>query len=86
MKSFLPAVLLFALTLASGAAVTDDLRLPSDGRSEASEAVRVQPRGRSFAPGSAEDDDVQRKIDSFNATQRDLDRMFDRRLTICRRC
>ena len=86
MKSLFPGALLFALTLVPGAAVTEDLRVPSDGRGEASEPVRVQPRGRSFAPGSAEDDDVQRRIDSFNAAQRDLDRVFDRKLTICRRC
>ena len=52
----------------------------------AAESVRVQPRGSAFAPNSAEDDAVQKRITIFNATQGLLDASFDRKLTICRRC
>ena len=86
MKSFLPGALLFALALVPSAAVTEDLRAPSEDRNASTEAVHVQPRGRHFKAGSAEDEDVQRKIENFNAAQRDQDRMFDKKLTICRRC
>ncbi|MBR1124871.1 hypothetical protein JQ628_25335 [Bradyrhizobium lablabi] len=86
MRSFLPGAPLFVFVLATGAAIAQDLRTPSEDRSEAAAAVRVQPRGRSFVPGSAEDADVQRKIESFNAAQQKLDKMLDEKLTICRRC
>ena len=51
------------------------------------EIVHVQPRGRTFAPSSAEVDAVQKSITIFNTTQGRLDAWFDRRkLTICRGC
>ena len=86
MKSFLPAALVVALAVAPGAAIGEDSQAPSDSRSETPESVHVQPRGRGFAPGSARDHDIQRKLDNFNATQRDLDKALDKKLTICRRC
>jgi hypothetical protein len=86
MKSFLPGALLFALAVAPSAAITADSRAPSEARSEITEAVHVQPRGRSFTPGSAEDDDIQRKLASFNTAQQILDKMFDKKLNICRGC
>ena len=52
----------------------------------AAESVRVQPRGGGFAPNSAEDEAVQRRITHFNEKQRLLDASFNRRLIICRRC
>ena len=36
--------------------------------------MHVQPRGRSFAPGSAKDADVQKKIENFNADQQNQDK------------
>jgi hypothetical protein len=53
---------------------------------DAPESVRVQPRGRIFDPNSAQEDEVQRRITIFNATQAVEDAAFDRRLRICRRC
>jgi hypothetical protein len=53
---------------------------------DAPEIVRVQPRGRIFDPNSAQEDEVQRRITIFNATQAVEDAAFDRRLRICRRC
>jgi hypothetical protein len=50
------------------------------------ESVHVQPRGSTFAPNSAEEDAVQKRITIFNARQRLLDAWFDRKLTICRGC
>lgn len=55
-------------------------------RSETAAAVHVQPRERTLAPGSAEDDDIQRKLDSFNKAEQDLGKMLDKKLIICRRC
>jgi hypothetical protein len=51
-----------------------------------SENVRVQPRGRTFSPNSAEVDAVQRRLSKFNEMQAAEDALFDRKLTICRRC
>jgi hypothetical protein len=50
------------------------------------ENVHVQPRGSTFAPNSAEEDAVKRRITIFNERQRLLDAWFDRTLTICRGC
>lgn len=86
MKSSLPGASMFALMVATSAAIAEDSRVPTEGHSETTEAVRVQPRGRNFAPGSVGDDDVQRKIDNFNEAQRALDKMLDKKLIICRRC
>jgi hypothetical protein len=86
MRSFLPSSLLFALAMAPSAAIAGDSQAPSESRNEMAEAVHVQPRGRSFAAGSAEDVDIQRKLESFNKAQQSLDKVFDEKLTICRRC
>jgi len=53
---------------------------------DAPESVRVQPRGRIFDPNSPQEEEVQRRITIFNATQAVEDAAFDRRLRICRRC
>jgi hypothetical protein len=86
MKSFLPGALLFALAVAPGAAIAEESGAPSEGRGETAEPVHVQPRGRSFAPGSTRDDDIQRKLEGFNTEQRTLDKKLDKKLIICRRC
>ncbi|WMT77028.1 hypothetical protein [Bradyrhizobium sp. Ash2021] len=86
MKSFLPGALLFAFAVAPSAAVADKFRSPSEARSKTTEDVHVQPRGRSFAPGSADDNDIQRKLESFNKAQQNLDKSLDKKLIICRRC
>ena len=86
MKSFPLGALSFALAMVPSAGITAEPRGPSEARREPAEAVHVQPRERSFAPGSAEDDDIQRKLESFNKAQQDLDKMFDKKLIICRRC
>jgi len=86
MKSFLPGALFFALAGAPTAAITAEAQWPSEVGSETAETVHVQPRGRGFAPRSAEDADIQKKLSRFNTEQQSLDKMFDRKLTICRRC
>lgn len=86
MKSFLPGALVIVLAVAPGFAIGEDARATSNGRSETTELVHVQPRGQGYSPGSAKVEDVQREIDSFNAEQRAQDKMFDKKLTICRRC
>ena len=50
------------------------------------ESVRVQPRGDAFAPNSAEEDAVQKRITIFNSTQESLDESLDKKLKICRGC
>ena len=59
---------------------------PPAAAPEAAESVHVQPRGSGFAPHSAEDDAVQKRITIFNEMQGLQDASFDRKLTICRRC
>jgi hypothetical protein len=86
MKPFLPAAFMLALIMATGVAIAEDSRPPAEGHDETTGVVRVQPRGQNFAPGSAGDADVQRKINDFNQTQPDQDKMLDKKLTICRRC
>jgi hypothetical protein len=79
---------LFPLTLAPVVAIAESPQIPSTSRvtTEDPESVRVQPRGRVFDPNSAQDDEVQRCLTIFNATQALEDAAFDRRLKICRRC
>jgi hypothetical protein len=78
---------LFPLTIAPVVAIAESPQIPSTSRgaTEDPESVRVQPRGRNFAPNSAQDDEVQRRITIFNATQAVKDAAVDRRLGICRR-
>jgi len=79
---------LFALTGTPLAAMAEPASapLPVAGAGVA-ESVHVQPRGRTFAPNSAEVDAVQKSITIFNTTQGVLDAWFDRKkLTICRGC
>jgi hypothetical protein len=50
------------------------------------ESVHVQPRGSTFAPSSAEEEIIQKRITIFNEMQRLLDSRLDRKLRICRGC
>jgi hypothetical protein len=59
---------------------------PPTAAPETVESVHVQPRGNTYAPHSAEDDAVQKRITIFNEMQGLQDASFDRKLTICRRC
>ena len=76
---------LFTLTFASVVAVAESSQ-NSRVTADAPESVRVQPRGRIFDPNSTQEEEVQRRITIFNATQAVEDAAFDRRLRICRRC
>jgi len=77
--------LLLPLTFAPFVASAES---PQNSRvtADAPESVRVQPRGRIFDPNSPQEEEVQRRITIFNATQAVEDAAFDRRLRICRRC
>ena len=75
---------LFTLTFASVVAVAESSQ-NSRVTADAPESVRVQPRGRSFDPNSAREEEVQRRITIFNATQAVKDAAVDRRVGICRR-
>ena len=79
---------LFPLTLAPVVAIAESPQIQSTSKvtTEDPESVRVQPRGRVFDPNSAQDDEVQRRLTIFNATQALEDAAFDRKLKICRRC
>jgi len=78
-------LLAFTVTPLAAMAEPPSVPLPEAGVGVA-EGVHVQPRGSTFAPNSAEDDTVQKRITIFNATQKLLDAWFDRKLTICRGC
>jgi hypothetical protein len=78
---------LLAFTVTPLAAMAEPPSVPPRGTGVGvAESVHVQPRGSTFAPNSAEEDAVQKRITMFNATQRVLDAWFDSKLTICRRC
>ena len=86
MKSFPLGALSLALAMVPSTGITAESQAPSEARSETAEAVHVQPRERTLAPGSAEDDNIQRKLDSVNKAEQDLGKMLDKKLIICRRC
>ena len=79
---------LLAFTVTPLAAIAEPASAPPPVAGPgAAESVHVQPRGRTFAPNSAEVDAVQKSITIFNTTQGVLDAWFDRKkLTICRGC
>jgi hypothetical protein len=78
---------LLAVTVTPLAAMAEPSSVPPPGAGVGvAESVHVQPRGSTFAPNSAEDDAVQKRITIFNVTQRLLDAWFNRKLTICRGC
>jgi hypothetical protein len=78
---------LLAFTVTPLAAMAEPPSVPPSGAGVGvAESVRVQPRGSTFAPSSAEEDAVQKRVTIFNARQRLLDAWFDRKLTICRGC
>jgi hypothetical protein len=81
------ASVLLAFTVTPLAAMAEPLLATPPGAGVGmAESVHVQPRGSTFAPNSAEEDAVQKRITIFNARQRLLDVWFDRKLTICRGC
>jgi hypothetical protein len=78
---------LLAFTVTPLAAMAEPLSVTPPGADVGvAESVHVQPRGSTFAPNSAEEDAVQKRITIFNARQRLLEAWFDRKLTICRGC
>ncbi len=78
---------LLAFTVAPLAAMAEQHSVPPPGAGVGvAESVHVQPRGSTFAPNSAEADEVQKRITIFNAMQRLLDARLDRKLHICRGC
>jgi hypothetical protein len=78
-------LMFFTVTPLTAMAEPPSVMPPGAGVSVA-QNVQVQPRGSTFAPNSAEEDAVQRRITIFNAKQGLLDAWFDRKLTICRGC
>src|SRR5262245_34045813 len=83
----LRATILYTFAIMSPAAMAEPLSgQPPTAAPEPAESVHVQPRGSGFAPHSAEDDAVQKRITIFNEMQGVQDASFDRKLTICRRC
>ena len=84
----LRATIVSIFTVLSLAAVADPLppQPPAAAAPRAAENVHVQPRGSAFAPDSAEDEEVQKRITRFNAEQTLQDASFDKKLNICRRC
>jgi hypothetical protein len=80
------ALLAFTVTPLAAMAEPPSVTPPGAGVGVA-ESVHVQPRGSTFAPNSAQEDAVQKRITIFNATQGALDAWFNRKkLTICRGC
>jgi hypothetical protein len=79
---------LVAVTVTPLAAIAESPSVTPPGADVVvAESVHVQPRGSTFAPNSAEEDAVQKRITIFNATQGTLDAWFDKKkLTICRGC
>jgi hypothetical protein len=83
----LRATVLYTFTIISPAAMAEPLSgQPPMKAPGVAESVHVQPRGSAFAPHSAEDAAVQKRITIFNEMQGLLDASFDRKLIICRRC
>ena len=81
------ATIFYTFAIISSTAMAEPLSSqPPTAASEPSESVHVQPRGSGFAPHSAEDDAVQKRITIFNEMQGVQDSSFDEKLTICRRC
>ena len=84
---FSRVTVLLAFTVTPLAAMAEPTSVPPPGAGVGvAESVHVQPRGSTFAPSSAEEDAVQKRVTIFNARQKLLDAWFDRKLTICRGC
>jgi hypothetical protein len=87
MRSVWKFILALALALMPATALAQPSpTMSTDASTGMPENVRVQPRGRTFSPNSAEVGAVQRRLSKFNEMQAAEDALFDRKLTICRRC
>ena len=80
---FIKVAATLALAVVPATAVAQSASITTSQASGAPENVRVQPRGRIFAPDSAEVEAVQKRLSQFNAMQAAEDALFDRRLTVC---
>ena len=83
-------VIFYAFVIMPLTAVAETPSVPSPQKSPKAEgeaeSIRVRPQGEEFAPNSAEEDAVQKRITIFNSMQESLDESFDRKLRICRGC
>jgi hypothetical protein len=80
-------VIFYAFVIMPLTAMAETPSVPQPQKPEGeAESVRVQPQGEDFAPKSAEEDAVQKRITTFNSTQQNLEESFDKNLRICRGC
>jgi hypothetical protein len=67
MRQFLPVAALLAFAVTPNAAIAEPALVPPlTDSTETPESVHVQPRGRAFAPKSAEDEAVQKQLTVAN--------------------
>jgi hypothetical protein len=87
MRLLHPTVIFYAFAIMPLTAMAETPSTPPPQKAEGeADSVHVQPRGEDFAPSSAEEDAVQKRITTFNSTQEILDESFDKKLRICRGC
>jgi hypothetical protein len=80
-------VIFYAFVIMPLTAMAETPAVPQPQKAEGeAESLRVQPQGEDFAPKSAEEAAVQKRITIFNSTQQNLDESLDKNLRICRGC
>jgi hypothetical protein len=77
-------VLAFASAIVSGNALAQDAGTVIPPTVSPAPVGHAQPTKRSFTPNSTADENEQRRLSAFDAQQRQLDEMLDKKLNICR--
>jgi hypothetical protein len=77
-------MLAFASAIVSGNAFAQDAGTMIPPTVPPAPVGHAQPTQRSLAPNSTADEVEQRRLSAFDAQQRQLDEMLDKKLNICR--
>ena len=84
LSDLVPAVLIVTCAIAFSSVIARANPLGVAARPWPAPIGHAQPRANNFSPGSSADRAVQDRLSAFDAQQKKLDEMLDKKLDICR--
>ena len=84
MRSIVLAMLMVASTIVSSSVIASADQLMGAANLPPAPIGHAQPRAGGFAPSSAANQAEQDRLSTFDAEQKKLDEMLDKKLNICR--
>ena len=84
MRSLIPAALIVTCAIVSCSVIARADPLRGAANPLSAPIGHAQPHASNFSPGSQAEHEVQDRLSTFDAEQKKLDELLDKKLTICR--